>query len=79
MLLKLKKEDGTPICGQKTFRFLTRMTRKSPYKRMDGDGKEKKSKKREDKKAEECSKGKENWTFSTKEVKEKKSKKKVSY
>lgn len=82
MVMKLKREDSTPICGKKTFKFLARMARNgqaSPYKRMDLDTNEKKSniKKVDEKKTEEYSKGKENSkAMSNKEVKEKKSKKK---
>lgn len=74
MLIKTKRDENGSGCGQKTLRFLARMTKSthaSSYKRMDSEAMEKKkSKKGEEKKPEEFSKGKEN-----KQVKEKKSKK----
>lgn len=82
MLVTAKKDRSGPGCGERTLQFLARMTRKvqsSSYSRMDSDVKENKRRKKskDDRKAEEFSKGKEyDKTSANKEVKEKKSKKK---
>lgn len=82
MLEKIRKESGTPCCGRKTFKFLARMTKGAnkssacPYKKMESDCKEKKKCKKSGHGDEVC-KGKENCSTSAKEIREKKSKKKV--